>query len=352
MYLKFLMIFTCRKEDASMMNEPFEYKGVFAPYMKGYVQMKESCGFKILNTKWFLKEFDEYTIKIGLSKPDLTRELIEAWVETRKNDCNRTICGKYSHLAQLARYMNEHGLKAYIVPIPKCTNSRGFIPYIFTDAQMKAIFRESDNLLRESHRIDDPIISIPCLIRLLYSTGLRITEAVSLRNEDVDLELNVIKVGVCQNTKNNEERYVPICQSLRKVLIHYLAYRNRLKIKGLENPEHLFFVKLDGTGVSSANAYRWFRKVYERCGIQYLGDRFGPRVHDLRHSMATNSLSKMIKSGLDVYAALPLLSACIGHKSLASTEGYVRLTCEYYPELLKQCASLNEFVYPQHDETD
>ena len=85
---------------------------------------------------------------------------------------------------------------------------------------MKAIFRESDNLLRESHRIDDPIISIPCLIRLLYSTGLRITEAVSLRNEDVDLELNVIKVGVCQNTKNNEERYVPICQSLRKVLIH------------------------------------------------------------------------------------------------------------------------------------
>ncbi len=38
----------------------------------------------------------------------------------------------------------------------------------------------------------------------------------------------------------------------------------------------------------------------------------------------------MIKSGLDVYAALPLLSACIGHKSLASTEGYVRLTCEYY----------------------
>ena len=69
-------------------------------------------------------------------------------------------------------------------------------------------------------------------------------------------------------------------------------------------------------------------------------------------TMATNSLSKMIKSGLDVYAALPLLSACIGHKSLASTEGYVRLTCEYYPELLKQCASLNEFVYPQHDETD
>ena len=59
------------------MNNPFEYRGVFATYMNGYIRMKESCGFKILNTKWFLKEFDEYTIKIGLSKPNLTRELID-----------------------------------------------------------------------------------------------------------------------------------------------------------------------------------------------------------------------------------------------------------------------------------
>ena len=91
------------------MNNPFEYRGVFATYMNGYIRMKESCGFKILNTKWFLKEFDEYTIKIGLSKPNLTRELIDNWALTRKNDCIRTLCGKYSHLAQLARYMNEQG---------------------------------------------------------------------------------------------------------------------------------------------------------------------------------------------------------------------------------------------------
>ena len=334
------------------MNNPFEYRGVFATYMNGYIRMKESCGFKILNTKWFLKEFDEYTIKIGLSKPNLTRELIDNWALTRKNDCIRTLCGKYSHLAQLARYMNEQGKKAYITPVPKCSNSRGFVPYIFTNTQMQAIFKEADNLVRESHRMDDPIISIPCLIRLLYSTGLRITEAVSLRNEDVDLELNVIKVGTCKGTKNNEERYVPICHSLKKVLLHYLKYRNRLNNKEIESPGHTFFVKLDGTAVSSSNAYHWFRKVYERCGIPYQGDRFGPRVHDLRHSMATNSLSKMIKDGWDVYAALPLLSACLGHKSLSSTEEYVRLTGENYPELLKQCKSLNDFVYSQEDETD
>lgn len=340
------MIFICRKEGVSM-NKLFDYKGVFAPYMDGYVKMKESCGFKILNTKWFFKEFDEFTIKIGLTKADLTRELINDWAQTKINDCNRTLCGKYSHLAQLALYMNEHGVKAYITPIPKCTNSRGFIPFIFSESQMLSLFKESDKLLRESHRMDDPIISIPCLIRLLYSTGVRVTEALSLRNEDVDLENNVLRIGVCFDTKNGEERYIPICDSLKKNLIQYLNYRDRLRIKDINCPEHIFFVKLNGTEVSVACAYKWFRKVCERCGIPFKGDRFGPRVHDLRHSMATNSMNKMIKEGLDVYSALPLLSACLGHKHLTSTEKYIRLTCEYYPELQKKCASLNDFVYPK-----
>lgn len=334
------------------MNEPFDYKGVLAPYMDGYVRMMEACGFKILNTKWFFKEFDRFTIEYGLGEPGLSRELIEAWADTREDDCSRTLCAKYSHLAQLARYMNEHGVRAYITPIPKCVNSRGFAPYIFTESKMQDIFRESDRLIRESHRMDDPIISIPCLIRFLYSTGLRITEAVSLRNMDVDLNLNVVKVGDHGRTKNGEERYVPICNSLREVLIKYIHYRNAIKVKGLTKPDHLFFVKLDGTEVSSACVRKWFRKVYERCGIPYLGEQCGPRVHDLRHSMATNSLNRMISEGWDVYAALPLLSACIGHKSLRATEGYVRLTREYYPELLKQCTSLNDFIYPKDDGTD
>lgn len=334
------------------MNEQIEYKGVFAQFMNGYIHMKESCGFKILSTRWFFKEFDRFTIEKRLKEPVLDRDLIEAWAQTRENDCSRTLYKKYSQLAQLARYMNEQGVKAFITPIPKCTNSRGYVPYIFSEEQMVSIFQESDRLLRESHRIDDPIISIPCLLRLLYSTGLRITEAISLRNEDVDLELKVIKVGVGVESKNGEERIVPICPSMRDVLIGYCNFRNKLCIRNIDEPKRPFFVKLDGSPVSAANAYNWFRKIYEKCGISYKGDRFGPRVHDLRHSMATNSLNKMIKDGLDVYTALPLLSACLGHKSLTATEKYVRLTCENYPDLLTRCQSLNDYVYPHEDKTN
>ena len=334
------------------MTNPFDYQGVLAPYMKALLRIKESCGQAVLGTKWTFKEFDEFTIQYGLSEPIITKDLIGIWAKSRENDCSRTFYGKCSRLSQLAKYMNEHGIKSYIMPLPKRTNDRGFIPYIFSEEQMQSIFQEADGLQRQSHRKDDPIISVPCLIRLLYSTGLRITEAISLRNKDVDLNRNILKVGTWGSTKNGEERLVPICNTLKESLQKYLHYRSMLPVQGITDHDHPFFIKLNGEALSSANAYRWFKKVYSQCGIAYKGERFGPRVQDLRHTMATHSLAKMVREGLDIYAALPLLSASLGHKSLSSTEGYVRLTCSEHPELLEQCSSLNNFIYPEKHENN
>lgn len=348
MFRRLMMLFTGKEEDGFMIN-PFNYKGVLAPYMKALIQMKEACGMTIISTKWTYKEFDEFTIQYGLTESIITKELTDAWVATRLNDCSRTLHGKCSRIAQLAKYMNEHGIKSYIIPLPKCDNDRAFVPYIFTEKQMQDILKEADHLLRGSRRKNDPIISIPCLLRLLYSTGLRITEAVSLRNKDVDLKRNLLRVGTWGSTKNGEERLVPICSSLKSNLLKYLHFRGMLPIKNITDAEHAFFVKLNGDAVSSANAYRWFRKVYMRCGIMYKGERFGPRVHDLRHTMACHSLVKMIRDDMDIYTALPLLASCLGHKTLTAVEGYVRLTCSEYPNLLQQSLSLNNFIYNKED---
>lgn len=62
-----MMIFIYIKEDDSI-NEPFDYKGVFAPYMYGYIRLMDSYGFKTLYTKWFFKVFDAYIICLDLKK--------------------------------------------------------------------------------------------------------------------------------------------------------------------------------------------------------------------------------------------------------------------------------------------
>ena len=159
------------------MNEHIVYKGVFAPYMEGYVRLKESCGFKIISTKWFFKEFDDFTIEQRVAAPDLTQELISTWALTRANDCSRTLSGKYSHLAQLARYMNERGIKAYITPVPKSNNSRGFAPYIFSESQMADIFKETDRLMRESKAE-----SMSDLMKLSEEELIKLNEKLNLYN--------------------------------------------------------------------------------------------------------------------------------------------------------------------------
>jgi len=326
------------------MNNMFKYRSILAPYMNGLIAIKESQGFTTISMKWFFKEFDSFVINYGLKDPVITQDLVDVWRKSRINDCGRTFYGKCSKLVQLARYMCERGKNSYIMKLPKVKNDRGYTPYIFSKGQMQTIFEESNRLIRKSHRIDDPIIAIPSLIRLLYSTGLRITEAISIKNGDIHLGQGYIHI---KKSKNDSERLVPVCNTLKQTLMQYLNYRNKLPLRGLQEGTHLFFVKLDGTEISSSCTYKWFRKVYTNCGIPYKGDRFGPRLHDLRHTMAVHTLAKLVGEGMDIYAALPLLSACLGHTQLSSTEHYVRLTCSEYPELLKQCSSLNDFIYPK-----
>ena len=93
--------------------------------------------------------------------------------------------------------------------------------------------------------------------------------------------------------------------------------------------------------------YGWFRKILVRAGIPYAGGHQGPRIHDLRHTFAVHSLAKMAESGLDLYCALPYLSTYLGHQSIRATNGYVRLTAEMYPGLLKNIDTVCLNVFPK-----
>jgi site-specific recombinase XerD len=188
------------------------------------------------------------------------------------------------------------------------------------------------------------LFAIPAVLRLLYSTGLRVSEALSIKNADVKLENGYIHI---RKTKNGSERIVPVNDSLSEVLKQYVSYRNRMPVSSVGLPNSFFFIKSDGTYCNAQSVYVWFRKLLAECGIHYLGNHHGPRVHDLRHTFAVHAMVQMAHNNQDLYSSLPVISTCLGHKSLFATEQYVRLTGEMYPELINQCSSINAFVYPK-----
>ncbi len=305
--------------------------------------MKKTMGFGLPKFQYVFLEFDRFFIETGAMAAYITREQIAAWSKTRINDKNRTLYDKYSIMRQLCHYLCHLGYECYIPRLPK--QRYDYIPCVFTHGQMKNIFEVSDKLTLSTKSMVSILFAIPALLRFLYSTGVRISEAMSIKNEDVDFGRQRI---VLKKTKNQMQRLVPIHPSLLEVLQQYKEYRDKMPIQGVSAPNSFLFVSTIGKPLNQSSVYSWFKRVLKECGIPHLGKKQGPHVHSIRHTAAVHSLIKQVGDGVDIYCALPILSVFLGHKTISGTEKYVRLTQEMYPEVIKMERSITSFVFPNN----
>ena len=82
-------------------------------------------------------------------------------------------------------------------------------------------------------------------------------------------------------------------------------------------------------------------------GISHGGRGNGPRVHDFRHTFAVHSLQRCDQCGIDTYVFLPILAAYLGHTKTTTTEKYLRLTSETFPDLLHKSEAISNSIIPE-----
>ena len=146
-----------------------------------------------------------------------------------------------------------------------------------------------------------------CLISIIYSCGLRRSEAVNLQLSDIDSKRMLIKI---RGAKGKKDRYVPLSGVLLELLRNY--YRK-------EKPSTWLFEGLGGTQYSATSIYNVVKNTARKAGIR---KRIYP--HILRHSFATHHLEQ----GTD----LRFIQAFLGHESSKTTEIYTHVSKK---ELLK-----------------
>lgn len=323
------------------MNKPFY--SIYGPLIKEFLSVKRSLGFKYQAAEYELGKFDKTAFireesSLGISK-DLEDEVCARHPhESEKNRYNRV-----QVLKQFAFYLNDTGHASFIPKLPPFKSS--YIPYIFTKEEILKIFSIADRSKANNRNSRTGMFYIPVLFRLLYSTGIRTGEAMSLSINDVDVTRNVLKV---RDSKNGKERLIPFSASLSDALQDYLKYRNQRPV--VEGINHLFVHPAGGVNTSYI-AYRWFRKILFSSGISHQGKGTGPRLHDFRHTFAVHSLVSMCEQGFDLYYSLPILSTYLGHQSLAATDKYVRLTAEMYPSLIKSVNKICPHIFPDLNQT-
>lgn len=316
-----------------------EYGSVLATHLNGFIQLKRALGYRYTTAAYIVGEMDRFFDSVGLDSPIITKEICDLWMERKPGEAASTYRGRMEVFVQFARYMSDLGLPCHIPSVPK-VRAKGFTAHIFSSDEITRFFKACDSLILESLKKDSVIIMLPTLFRLLYATGIRISEALKLKNDDVDLNLRVLHL---KDTKNRKERLVPFTDSLSSVLRQYMEYRNQLPVK---IDGEYFFLSLAGRACRNDGViYGWFRTILFNAGIPHRGKHLGPRVHDFRHTFSVHSLVRMDSNGMDIYCSLPILSSYLGHSSLQATSSYVRLCESMYPEIIHRIdkAALNVF---------
>jgi integrase/recombinase XerD len=281
-----------------------------------YVALRRSLGFKLRWVPNFLADFVSF---LKRQRADyITVPLALQWAQQNPENKPVTVANRLTVVRRFAHYRSATDPRTQIPPwgLVRCQFKR-VPPYLFTDEEVQLLLKAARQM-RGLHGL-----TYYCLLGLLSVTGLRISEALSLRAQDVDLEHDMLTIV---GTKFGKSRLVPIHSSTAEELAQYAQERDRAFRRKLD----YFFVTRGGNHFYPGPVRTVFHRLWRQLGSRDPNTRHGPRLHDFRHSFAVKTLVNWYRSGQNVEHCLHVLSTYLGHTSVTGTYWYLT-AC---PELL------------------
>jgi integrase len=288
--------------------------------------MRRGLGFKLREAGNGLIDFVTFLEQHKASF--ITQALVLEWVQQPLNARPAYWAARLSFVRGFARYRSAIDPRTQVPPtalLPfKPKRAR---PYLYSDEEIRSLLRAA---LRMPYRYERGKLrpwAYYCLFGLLSVSGLRLGEARNLEVQDVDLKAAVLTI---RGAKFGKTRLVPLHASTCRVLANYIARRRR-HWAGRAVSSYLF-VSSRGNRLDGGDIHRAFYAVSRKIGLRGASDSRGPRLHDMRHRFATNTLVQWYRSGQDPERRLPVLSAYLGHVHVADTQWYL----EGCPELMRE----------------
>lgn len=270
----------------------------FLNYLKVYKNYSE------LTIKNYYNDLTEFSIYI---KKDLTRvkkEDIKSYLKYLfdKDNSNRTVSRKISTLKSFYKYLKENNIikssPALSIKYPKSDKKLpNFVHYneleSMISATKKDTFYERDDLI----------------IELMYATGVRVSELVNIKLDDIDFETNSIRIL----GKGSYMRTVYFGEYARDAIFKYMNGLRKKLLNGKES-EYLFLNK-NGNNITTRGIAKIIDKIVSETEVK---TKVSP--HTLRHTFATH----LLDNGCDLRSVQELL----GHKNINTTEVYTHVTSE------------------------
>jgi len=297
-----------------------------------YLELRRGLGFKLDRNETRLRMFLSFLEERKTTQ--ITTKLALQFATHDPRLTQRTMAMRLSAVRGFARYQAGNDPTTEVPALdllPSC--SRPARPYLYSETEIVRLLQAARNYPSWKrfpgpwwHRCQG--WSWYCFYGLLAVTGMRVGEVRKLRAEDIDWNEGVLTVW---QGKFGKSRLIPLHRTMVRALATFVKHRDRFfaRVRPQVQPQR-FFVSSCGTPIYITEVNRTFLRICRRIGLRGPDARKGPRLHDLRHRFAIETLLRWYRSGEQVDRLLPVLSTYLGHTHVSGTYWYLRCT----PELM------------------
>jgi integrase len=287
-----------------------------------YLATRRALGFRLEGAGRHLEQFSAFAE--AADAETVTTELALQWATLPAGRSRAWHAQRLDAVRGFARWLHAIDPRAQIPPaglLPGGT--RRATPYLYSETDITA-------LIDAAGRLNPPwkAVTMQALTGLLFTTGVRLGEALSLERGDLDPAAGLLTI---RQAKFRKPRQLPLHPSAVAALAGYAARRDKLRPRPATTS---FFVSTTGARLARTTAQETFRRLLRETGIYQRSCGLRPRIHDARHTFAVTTLLGWYRDGGGVQARLPLLSTWLGHADPRHTYWYLSAA----PELLALAA--------------
>lgn len=259
-----------------------------------------------------LKYFDRYCANNYSDSSSLTQEMVDTWCSQRTTESSSSCYIRTLIVREFVDYLRNRNITGVVSPKAPRLEKRKYVPHAFTDAELARFFEECDSIIPYKGRPASVLrkIQCPAFFRLLYSSGMRTTEARFLKRDDVDLDHGVVNI---RKSKGYDQHYVALHETMTELLRHYDGVMDRIQPN-----RTYFFQSLKGTCYGRDWVNDNFKKIWEAAN----GASDGIIPYDVRHHYAIENISSWEDDSFTFSDKLHYLSKSMGHSHIQSTLYY------------------------------
>lgn len=292
-----------------------------------YLAERRRLGFALHSWDSLLADFATFVAHRDHHGP-LTVELMVAWAQQAKSGqgTRETWYRRMAKLRPFLRYLQQFEPQTEIPEDTLFGPQPGRVaPHIYREEEIVELLTASREL---GPRGGLRAATFETLFGLMAATGLRVSEAIRLRDADVDLKRGML---IVRESKFAKSRQLPLHPSTVEALARF---RRRRRRHIPTTPEMPLFTgtrgKRSGQPLGDRQVHRIFKQLREYLHWVNRGAHAAPRLHDLRHTFAVRRLIAWHREGSDLDQRMLALSTYLGHTEIGCTYWYLSAV----PELM------------------